>query len=65
MRAEDILYVLEKQSFHDWYEGEFAEYLQDSNNPEAKAKVLDKICQLFAVGLRKDQPWVTSNRDNW
>ena len=53
MDAEKILDVLERQTFYDWYEKEFAEYIQDIDEnlsrAEHKEKVLAKIRELFGV----------------
>ena len=51
--AEKILDVLERQTFYEWYEKEFAEYIQDTDEnlsrAEHKEKVLAKIRELFGV----------------
>ena len=51
--VQKILDVLERQTFCDWYEKEFADYMQDIDEnlsrAEHKEKVLAKIRELFGV----------------
>ena len=45
-QAEDILTILDRQDFADFYEDELMNWLEDGA-PESKVKVIEAIKQLF------------------
>lgn len=49
LTAEDILVVLERQKFYDFYAVEFDDYIVESPDEEKRRKILEKIEQLFRL----------------
>lgn len=45
--SKQILEVLEKQQFNDFYNGKFETYLQESGKVVTKAEILKEIQRLF------------------
>jgi hypothetical protein len=50
--AKDILETLSSQKFYDWYEKDFAEYIQGGEDCKSKIQTLHDICQLFDVPMK-------------